>query len=516
MVQVVIPLTTQESYLHIDNSLIGPIAAFLNDPRSRKTYELVTEGFLKEEPGIGGDNNVDHVKIDGIITWCSLLASANYSEQKDDIVPWQSGRLELNNLTSSDGSTKSFVTSPSLVGTSGYDYVLSTEGVKPFEYHDCAIHQGFNVVGSTLTYCYLSVYGGDTLRGPRGIRQYRLIEVDLSSRSVSGPQNPQYSCKKIEYNDPWFRITLPEDWDKAHSLADLIEVQQLIAYPKQDTYLWLEEFHYGGTLQLPDIDVVMKFVQDAVQNLTSEVLSPTGCDYGDLAMEASKKARTCQTNVISLLRDIRHPAEMIPKLKNLAHLKAHANNYLTVKYGVLPTISDLQEIVAAFKKMAFYDKNGYRTLNAGYTTNVSSFERSETLTQRIKIAVKQEDSMLQNLYQKFCSVGVFPTLANLWDLVPYSFVLDWFVDVGGFLEVVDTRLLFSTMNIGYTTKSSKLTTVIHFLPCIATPYLGNITRVHYHRWVSDQCPVPPLVLKSTTEDFDHWVESGALVIQRKH
>ena len=37
------------------------------------------------------------------------------------------------------------------------------------------------------------------------------------------------------------------------------------------------------------------------------------------------------------------------------------------------------------------------------------------------------------------SLGINPTVANVWEIIPFSFVIDWFVDVGGFLEQYSTE-----------------------------------------------------------------------------
>jgi hypothetical protein len=241
--------------------------------------------------------------------------------------------------------------------------------------------------------------------------------------------------------------------------------------------------------------------------------------YGELAQDASELVNKIRINMIAFLRDLRHPTEMIPKLKNLKSLKSIANDFLSVKYGILPTISDVENIVGTFKRHGPYvDSNGFDTYSASFRDELTQDGLSFTLEQHIKLAIGEEDSEFGALISRLDSMGTLPTFQNLWDLVPYSFVIDWLVDVGGFLERIDARLRLSRLNIAYATMSRKAS-IIGTLASetVEHPFTGSIEWVHYHRWVSDQCPVPPLPLQSNIKDFDHWLESSALLIQRaKH
>jgi len=131
--------------------------------------------------------------------------------------------------------------------------------------------------------------------------------------------------------------------------------------------------------------------------------------------------------------------------------------------------------------------------------------------------VSDEDSEFDRLISSIDSLGFAPTLENIWDLIPYSFVVDWFIDIGGLLERVDTRLRLLRLNIRYTTMSKKDIVRYNIRPSVELPLSGTVEKVHYHRWVSDQCPVPALSAQPTFQGFNHWLESGALILSRsKH
>lgn len=253
-----------------------------------------------------------------------------------------------------------------------------------------------------------------------------------------------------------------------------------------------------------------------IENLTLDYKSPLkDVNYGDLAMKASEKVNANSVNMIAFLRDLREPHKLIPKLRNLKKLKTHANNYLGLQYGVLPTISDLRHIVGAFEKVKPYlDKNGFTTYSAGSSSSNVDGVITETLSQQIKLAIADEDDLFQALASKLESSGFLPTTENLYDLIPYSFVLDWFIDVGGLLHRVDSRLRLARLNIRYATLSRRASLRFNIPTSPTFPYIGSVEMVQYHRWVTDHCPVPPLSAPLTFQLPNHWLEAGALIVTR--
>jgi hypothetical protein len=209
-------------------------------------------------------------------------------------------------------------------------------------------------------------------------------------------------------------------------------------------------------------------------------------------------------------------------MKNLRRLKDLASNYLWFQYGALPTVSDLEQIWNAMKKKSPYlDKNGFRTLTSYHEDTFSPDPRLDpwapkyVLEQHLKLAISKDDDLFTNLAIQMESLGVFPSLTNIWDLVPYSFVLDWFINIGDFLDRIDTRQRIERLNVKYVTMSTKKTTSFDLMRS-PTPILGHLDLVQYHRWTVDRCPVPPLFVRSDPKTFNHWLEAGALIIQRIH
>lgn len=111
------------------------------------------------------------------------------------------------------------------------------------------------------------------------------------------------------------------------------------------------------------------------------------------------------------------------------------NNYLLLKFGLLPFASDLAEISSKLDEVQsrFQARVGRRqTLYGKFTytfpdNDVLSGLRLVTRS-KVRIGFPPQSFYLAMLPLK--RLGLEPSFANLWDLVPFSFVADWFVNFG--------------------------------------------------------------------------------------
>lgn len=100
--------------------------------------------------------------------------------------------------------------------------------------------------------------------------------------------------------------------------------------------------------------------------------------------------------------------------------KVAADAWLKYRYVYSTTRADLQELVR-------YKTNGEPTVcRAG--------EQAGNGLMHVKIKLAPKSNQLGKLVDRLTGVGLAPNAYNLWDLVPFSFVVDWFVGIGDFLE----------------------------------------------------------------------------------
>lgn len=249
--------------------------------------------------------------------------------------------------------------------------------------------------------------------------------------------------------------------------------------------------------------------------------------FGDLAGVAAQSLNASKVNMLEFLRDMRHPEHMIPKLRNLAALKKFSraskrkklkelsDDYLCVHYGIMPTISDINGILAAFKKKPpHHDLMGRTIANASHHASFEEDNVSYSLEQHVKLCLSDEDSALNSLIRDLDSYGFLPTFKRLWDLVPFSFVIDWLVQIGDLLDRADKIGRLLKLDIHYCVLSQKRIVTSRLQASPSLPISGQFSWSHYHRWVQVRAPLPPLSLQASSTASDHWLEATALILQR--
>lgn len=341
-----------------------------------------------------------------------------------------------------------------------------------------------------------------------------------------------YELDHVDGNYAYYKVTfwsmrsIPDteragDWSVKRTWSDIMTtvVNSIDPTPHVNSNLTLIPLRLRWTepsLVIEDIKLeVDSHIADVLLFPDNPLRETEEVDYGSLALEASQKIPANNVNMLEFLADMKNPSRMIPRLKNLRNIKEYAGNYLAIEYGILPTVDDLKSIFRSCTRLRpKVDSFGSRHVKAGHDCSITVQDVQYQLEQRIKIAFHDEDSGLKILLNRLDDLGALPTLSNLWDLVPYSFVVDWFAQVGDLLERIDMRLQLLRYDIRTVTMSRKDIRSTVFVPTLSCPLAGPATMVRYKRWVTGRCPVPPVFQSSTSTASGHWLEATALIIQR--
>lgn len=142
-----------------------------------------------------------------------------------------------------------------------------------------------------------------------------------------------------------------------------------------------------------------------------------------------------------------------------AQSKSISNRWLQYQYGIRPLMSDIYgtaETVATHLNKGFpiYLSLGRRykshdTNTIGIVTN----EHDTQISCRLRARFKYEDSVKPN----FVSLGLTNPMQLAWELTPWSFVADWAINMGDFLEGFDA--LLGTSDVVILRSYTKLSTV---------------------------------------------------------
>lgn len=173
-------------------------------------------------------------------------------------------------------------------------------------------------------------------------------------------------------------------------------------------------------------------------------------------------------------------------LLGLNDRKVLANNHLLWTYGLAPTIGDIQGIMGDLKAKS--DKPDYLTYNARAfskreqvsdvaLSGTGSYTKRVIVTETCKVTTRLQvpRSLLQSLQIR----GLTNPLALGWELMPWSFVIDWFIDIGGF--IANFGAFNNTTFLSYhVTKITKIETSVQFRYGKTTS-TGYITKA-YPSW----------------------------------
>lgn len=123
------------------------------------------------------------------------------------------------------------------------------------------------------------------------------------------------------------------------------------------------------------------------------------------------------------------------RLLGLNSLQGHASNWLAYRFGWAPIINDVnnmtQEISNGLDRYRISVKGVSVATTTPYCAD-SSWLASGTLTEgcEVGISLKVSDSVLAGINY----LGLYNDAGIAWALLPYSFVVDWFVSIGAFLS----------------------------------------------------------------------------------
>lgn len=122
--------------------------------------------------------------------------------------------------------------------------------------------------------------------------------------------------------------------------------------------------------------------------------------------------------------------------------------WLEYAYGWTPLLSDVYAAVdIVFPKpvqplnvqsSASERMQGSSLSTAAYINSTLSWD--STLRYRKKIFYELDDSAASSLYRSASQIGLTNPALLAWELMPYSFVVDWFVPVGSYLSTFDATL----------------------------------------------------------------------------
>lgn len=215
----------------------------------------------------------------------------------------------------------------------------------------------------------------------------------------------------------------------------------------------------GGSAFESSPITVMPPNKDLLDSMITDFIPAVGRSSVDALTKFMSILETNHLETLSEIRDIsslipdRHP--LLRVLKGLKYGKwiysglrlidFLATTTLWYEYGLAPSIDSVKEVVSELDRIAMSMRErgmfSEQTLHGKYTYNLPPSEfgqRNATLVARSKFVATFDELPIQFLFLYGLGLDITST-SSFWDIIPFSFVADAFVNIGGRLDYVDSN-----------------------------------------------------------------------------
>ena len=186
-----------------------------------------------------------------------------------------------------------------------------------------------------------------------------------------------------------------------------------------------------------------------------------------------------------------------PRPSRLSH-KDVAGRWLELQYGWLPLLNDVYEASKAYEVLTKQPRKNLIRVN--YTRRFTHNSSESTLNwscEGLAMAGKQIIYEMTEQMSAGRSLGLTDPLSVAWELMPYSFVVDWFIPIGTYLENLNTipslRGRFLTTSLRKFSGSAVSVNPTFNWTVIPTTH---VSQVYLDRTVSSSLTVPKPSFKS--------------------
>jgi hypothetical protein len=251
---------------------------------------------------------------------------------------------------------------------------------------------------------------------------------------------------------------------------------------------------------------------------------------GDLTEEAANSVRLTNINSIAYLKDFAELGAFATGMVNTmgkvfsksGKFKMLAEAYLALHYGLKLTVKDTRELADSFNRIQL--EQMVQTLGASRTYSVD-LPGAPGVPVAVKRHLKAEVDCWTN-HQRFffdrvdqCKHALYeydatPSFENLWDLAPYTFIVDWFLPIGDTLGRMELRDYAQTFNLRRAFYSRKYTWANResYLTIGGNRVEASVSYSFYSRECTQAFALPPMRVDNPKGSFNHFVEAAALIL----
>jgi hypothetical protein len=193
-------------------------------------------------------------------------------------------------------------------------------------------------------------------------------------------------------------------------------------------------------------DEIIKVARGELFKFAQECNSARALNAGEVQAEAFDSLMRFDGNMLALFGDLRNIGKstasgLLDLMHGVKNPRRLARAWLSARYGDKLTYQDLKSLFEGFTRDHWRRSRVTQYLFGRSRRTVSALHydgKQFSVRLNCQIALQPKDyNLLMKQVRSAYEWDYYPSLANMWDLVPLSFVVDWFVDVSSIFEDLD-------------------------------------------------------------------------------
>lgn len=311
------------------------------------------------------------------------------------------------------------------------------------------------------------------------------------------------------YKLPWTMDAKEvENENTLASFSSISKQQSVLVEKARSDFLKSAKFqNFSGVFRYEDRTVT-------IPNYLPLALPPHNVDYGELCVDAISGIEFFTGNGKALVKDVLNLnsafQRTIQDVKGMAKgkAKAFASAYLSVHYGYKLLASDIKDVVAEMKR--YLRMNPYTKVHSSSTVTTEQ----GTFTDSLSIYYEMFGKCLSDLSKLSYLIDTTPSLHSIWDSIPFSFVVDWFANIGDVAQTLDD---WYTISQRHDVQGSILSCKWQhsFKEETADAYLMIKQSIYRRSCTEHWMPLPTPTIDVGVASFSHVGEVTALVVANK-
>lgn len=171
--------------------------------------------------------------------------------------------------------------------------------------------------------------------------------------------------------------------------------------------------------------------------------------------ESAEQLRLSSNNIANIrdvseiVSSLRNPLKLLENtanaLKKQIGKKGFKDAWLKYRYVYNTTKSDIQDASSKLGQTVLTDRD---TIVVRDQIPAAAISGNDTVVVHAKFVAEEDLSKVSEaslIWAKLTQLGLQPDLYNIWDMVPFSFVVDWFLPIGDFFEEITRNTWLATM-----------------------------------------------------------------------